>query len=34
MTKGRILKCGQWTTWFDIGMGFLVADDITGQPLK
>ena len=32
--KTKCGKCGQWTTWFDFGMGFVVADDITGEPLK
>lgn len=32
--KTKCGKCGQWTTWFDFGMGFAVADDETGEPLK
>ena len=32
--KTKCGKCSQWTTWFDVGMGFVVADDITGDPLK
>lgn len=27
-------KCGQETTWFDFGMGFTLADEITGNPLN
>ena len=32
--KTQCGKCSQWTTWFDFGMGFVVADDETGEPLK
>ena len=32
--KTKCGKCGQWTTWFDFGMGFTVADDKTGVPLN
>ena len=27
-------KCGQETTWFDFGMGFTLADEVTGNPLN
>lgn len=27
-------KCGQWTTFLDIGVGYIQADDVTGMPLK
>lgn len=32
--KTKCGRCGQWTTWFDFGVGFCQADDVTGEPLS